>query len=282
MFGTPINLAVLENLFCESIREKEVVDIITPGQSFFVGVQQGNSFSKQQHRVVVSSGLRLVVSSTPYAGVPVTSNETYPMLGDSNIAIKAEHNGNWKSCFFKTETLGGREMISIKTLFFNPQRPGETLPGYHTRVANLVVEQRVVKQLLLGQTPSRNQKEYRRGTERMPWNTTPRPYLLQALARHQPQARAIPAQAAVAVGETDSPPIQPPAPTRTQKRNGRLGPPVIAATAPATPPPAATPPPPATPPTPTPPAAPVVAPTAAPPATSPPPLLVWATQRTLD
>jgi hypothetical protein len=50
MFGIPIDLAVLENLFCESTREKEIVDIVTPGQSFFVGLQQGNSFSKQQHR----------------------------------------------------------------------------------------------------------------------------------------------------------------------------------------------------------------------------------------
>lgn len=131
----------------------------------------------------MSSGLRLVVASTPYAGVPVTTNETYPILGDSDIAIKAGHNGNRKSCFFKTETLGEREMDSIKTLFFTPQRPGETLPDYHKRVANLVVEQHVVKQLLRGQTPSHNQKEYRRGTQRMQWNTAPRPYLLQALIR---------------------------------------------------------------------------------------------------
>jgi hypothetical protein len=176
-------------------------------QPFFVGVQQDSSFSKQQHRVVLSSGLRLVVTSTPYAGVPVTSNKTYPIFGDSNIAIKAGHNGNRKSCFFKAKTLGEREMDSIiKTLFFTPQTPGETLP-------NLVVEQHVVKQLHRGQTPSRNQKEYRQGAERMQWNTAPRPYLLQALARHQPPA--VPAQAAAAVIQRKSPPIQAPAPTRT-------------------------------------------------------------------
>lgn len=32
MFNVPIDLAMLENLFCESSREKEVVDLVTPGQ----------------------------------------------------------------------------------------------------------------------------------------------------------------------------------------------------------------------------------------------------------
>jgi hypothetical protein len=51
---------------------------------------------------------------------------------------------------------------------------------------------------------------------------------------------ALPAQAPAAVIQRESPPIQPPAPTRTPKRKGRWGLPVIAAKAPETPPPTAT------------------------------------------